>query len=71
MSVFVKENRRILRSLNSPEFIANQFTRYAFNDMNLFDIVETLEKLKVNEIKDVLNEIIDEKNFTVCEVVPK
>jgi predicted Zn-dependent peptidase len=39
--------------------------------MNLFDIVETLEKLKVNEIKDVLNEIIDEKNFTVCEVVPK
>ncbi len=60
-----------LRSLNSPEFIANQFTRYAFNDMNLFDIVETLEKLKVNEIKDVLNEIIDEKNFTVCEVVPK
>ncbi|NHX22325.1 insulinase family protein, partial [Escherichia coli] len=52
-----------LRSLNSPEFIANQFTRYAFNDMNLFDIVETLEKLKVNEIKDVLNEIIDEKNF--------
>lgn len=28
-----------LRSLNSPEFIANQFTRYAFNEMDLFDVI--------------------------------
>lgn len=57
--------------LNLFEFIVNQFICYVFNDMNLFDIVEMLEKLKVNEIKDVLNEIIDEKNFMVCEVVFK
>ena len=34
-----------LRTINSPEYIANQFTRYAFNDMNLFDVVPTLEKI--------------------------
>jgi len=34
-----------MRSLNSIEFIANQFTRFAFNDMNLFDVVPTLEKI--------------------------
>lgn len=28
-----------LKALNSPEYIANQFTRYAFLDMSLFDVV--------------------------------
>ncbi|TYR82783.1 insulinase family protein [Priestia megaterium] len=60
-----------LRSLNSPEFIANQFTRYAFNDMNLFDVVETLEKLTVADIQQVMDDTINEESFTVCEVVPK
>ena len=32
-----------LRALNSIEFIANQFTRYKFNDMNLFDAVPVLK----------------------------
>ena len=41
-----------LRAVNSPEYIANQFTRYAFNEMNLFDIVPTLESITVDEIKD-------------------
>ena len=34
-----------LRSLNSPEYVANQFTRYTFNEMNLFEVVSELEKL--------------------------
>ena len=36
-----------LRALNSVEYIANQFTRYAFNDMDLFDAVPALEKITV------------------------
>ncbi len=60
-----------LRSLNSPEFIANQFTRYAFNDMDLFDVVDVLETLKKEDIEKVTNELMDENNMTVCQVVPK
>ncbi|WP_078547004.1 EF-P 5-aminopentanol modification-associated protein YfmH [Litchfieldia alkalitelluris] len=60
-----------LRSINSPEFIANQFTRYAFNDMNLFDVVPTLEKLTLEDIQNVANESFEEKYITECHVVPK
>jgi predicted Zn-dependent peptidase len=60
-----------LRSVNSPEYIANQFTRYAFNDMNLFDVVPTLEKIQLEDVKMVAKEFISEERFTVCQVVPK
>ncbi|HWO96883.1 MAG TPA: pitrilysin family protein [Bacillus sp. (in: firmicutes)] len=60
-----------LRSLNSPEFIANQFTRYAFNDMNLFDVVDVLETLTKEDIEKITNELVDENSMTVCQVVPK
>ncbi|MDW8514523.1 EF-P 5-aminopentanol modification-associated protein YfmH [Priestia flexa] len=66
-----KKIGEFLRALNSPEFIANQFTRYAFNDMNLFDVVDTLEKLTVADVKHVMDDMIHEESFTVCEVVPK
>jgi predicted Zn-dependent peptidase len=60
-----------LRAVNSPEFIANQFTRYAFNEMDLFDVVPTLESLTYNDIQNVADKIISEERFTVCQVVPK
>jgi predicted Zn-dependent peptidase len=60
-----------LRSLNSPEYIANQFTRYAFNDMNLFDVVSVLEKLTIEDIREVAKDLISDKRMTVCQVLPK
>ncbi|MFD6443326.1 peptidase M16, partial [Peribacillus sp. NPDC060186] len=60
-----------LRSLNSPEYIANQFTRYAFNDMNLFDVVSVLEKLTIEDIGNVAKEFISDERITVCQVLPK
>jgi predicted Zn-dependent peptidase len=60
-----------LRSINSPEFIANQFTRYAFNDMDLFEVVPVLEKLTIKEIQAVANQSFEEQFFTECHVVPK
>jgi predicted Zn-dependent peptidase len=60
-----------LRAVNSPEFIANQFTRYAFNEMDLFDVVPTLESLSYDDIQKVADSIISEDRFTVCQVVPK
>lgn len=60
-----------LRSINSPEYIANQFTRYAFNDMNLFDVVPTLEKITLKDVTSLAAEVISEERFSVCQVVPK
>lgn len=45
-----------LRALNSPEFIANEFTRYRFNDMNLFDVLPVLESLEAKDLEAVLHE---------------
>jgi predicted Zn-dependent peptidase len=60
-----------LRAINSPEYIANQFTRYAFNDMNLFDVVPTLEKITLDDVASLASEIIAEERFSVCQVIPK
>ncbi|MDR4886432.1 pitrilysin family protein [Fredinandcohnia sp. QZ13] len=60
-----------LRSLNSPDYIANQFTRYAFNEMNLFDVVPIMESLTVDDITNTVNEFFDEVRMTECQVIPK
>ena len=55
-----KKIGQFMRSLNSPEFIANQFTRYAFNKMNLFDVVPTLEKMTVGNLQDAFATFSDD-----------
>ncbi|MEB1810151.1 MAG: insulinase family protein [Bacillaceae bacterium] len=60
-----------LRSLNSPEYIANQFTRYQFNDMNLFDVVSTLEKIDAETLTAIMKEHFNMDRFTVCQVKPE
>ncbi|PLR86175.1 EF-P 5-aminopentanol modification-associated protein YfmH [Bacillus sp. V33-4] len=60
-----------LRAVNSPEYIANQFTRYAFNDMNLFDVVPTLESISLEDVKATANRFISDDRFSVCQVIPK
>ncbi|MBN3555289.1 insulinase family protein [Fictibacillus nanhaiensis] len=60
-----------LRSLNSPEFIANQFTRYAFNEMDLFDVIPVFESLTVRDVKEVLQNHFKKEAMTVCQVQKK
>lgn len=60
-----------LRAVNSPEYIANQFTRYAFNKMNLFDVVPVLEAITIDDVKKIAAEFIAEERMSVCQVVPK
>lgn len=60
-----------LRSVNSPEYIANQFTRYAFNEMDLFEVVSEIEKISLEQLKETANVFLSEDRFTVCQVVPK
>lgn len=60
-----------LQALNSPEFIATQFTRYRFNDMNLFEVVPALEQLTATVLEQTLADHFDEDCFTACQVLPK
>lgn len=60
-----------LRALNSVEFIANQFTRYAFNDMNLFEVVPVLEQMTVADLQDAFTSIQGENQQTVFSILPK
>ncbi|KGA98537.1 zinc protease [Alkalihalobacillus alcalophilus ATCC 27647 = CGMCC 1.3604] len=57
-----------LRSLNSPEYIANQFTRYEFNEMNLFDIVPVLESLDKADLETIMKDHFDFDCYTICQV---
>jgi predicted Zn-dependent peptidase len=60
-----------LRALNSPEYIANQFTRYMFNKMNLFDIVKVLEEMSIEDVNEVLRDFFAEERSTVFTIKPK
>lgn len=61
---------QFMRSLNSIEFIANQFTRFKFNEMDLFDVVPTLEKMTLEDLKSAFSAFNDEQGQTVFKVVP-
>ena len=69
-SIRKKKIGAFLRSLNSPESIANQFTRYAFNDMKLFDVVTVLESLTYDEVNKAVQEFIDEDRMSVFQILP-
>lgn len=60
-----------MRSLNSPEYIANQFTRYQFNDMNLFEVVPMLESISSTDLTEVLQDHFQFQRFTVFQVKPE
>lgn len=61
-----------LRALNSPEFIANQFTRYRFNEMNLFDVIPQLEKLTQETLTEVMHDHFAlGTQAAVCMIVPE
>lgn len=65
-----KKIGQFLRALNSIEFIANQFTRYKFNDMNLFDVVPTTEAITRADVMAALETIRGEKQQTVFKILP-
>ncbi|ADH99311.1 EF-P 5-aminopentanol modification-associated protein YfmH [Salisediminibacterium selenitireducens] len=63
---------QFLRSLNSPEFIANQFTRYHFLGIDLFEGVPALESLRFQEVEDIMKDHMDlENRLAVCFVLPE
>lgn len=70
-STVKKKIGSFLRSLNSSEYVANQFTRYTFNGMNLFEVVPELEQLTFADIQQIAKDLIVDDMITVCQVLPK
>ncbi|SDC88318.1 Predicted Zn-dependent peptidase [Paenibacillus sp. UNCCL117] len=48
-----------LRQLNSPEAIANEFTKYRFKDADLFDVLPVYEELTLEEVNSLLRAHFD------------
>lgn len=60
-----------LKSLNSPEFIANQFTRYRFNGMDLFNAIPVLESLTADKLTTVMKDHFHaDSQLSQCLIVP-
>lgn len=57
-----------MRMLNSPEALANEFTRYQFRGQDLFDIVSIYEQLSVEDINSRIEEHFDLEQIAVSIV---
>lgn len=59
---------QFLKALNSPEFIANQFSRYALNEGNLFDLPNLIDSISLAELQDAYARLFQKEKRTVCIV---
>lgn len=58
-----------LRQLNSPEAIANEFTKYRFKGIELFDILPVYEELKLDDINELLQQHFDWSRLAASIVI--
>ncbi len=66
-----KQIGSILRSMNSLEYIANQYIHYHFAQVNFFDITAFIEQLQVEDLNEFLISWIEEERLTVCRIENK
>ncbi|MBC1974725.1 EF-P 5-aminopentanol modification-associated protein YfmH [Listeria booriae] len=66
-----KKMGQFLRSLNSPEFIANQFSQYIFEEASLFDILPAIEAVTVADVENFLKSIYLEDRVTTFQIIPE
>ncbi|MBC2315850.1 insulinase family protein [Listeria booriae] len=66
-----KKMGQFLRSLNSPEFIANQFSQYIFEEASLFDILPAIEAVTVADVENFLKRIYLEDRVTTFQIIPE
>jgi predicted Zn-dependent peptidase len=57
-----------LRQLNSPEAIANEFTKYQFKGIDLFDILPIYEQMTLDDVNNRLREHFDWNQMAVSIV---
>ncbi|MBM7572090.1 EF-P 5-aminopentanol modification-associated protein YfmH [Aquibacillus albus] len=65
-----KKIGQFLRSMNSLEFISNQFTHYNLLGIDLFEVLPFIESLTVDQANEFLQSWIDEERIAVCQIIP-
>lgn len=66
-----KKMGRFLTALNSVEFIANQFTQYQFNDIDLFDILAVIDDITMDDLQAMAKEYFLPERMSTYKLVPK
>jgi len=66
-----KKMGRFLSALNSVEFIANQFTQYAFNGIELFSILEVLEEINMDDLNEMAKSYFIPERISTFKLLPK
>lgn len=66
-----KKVGRFLAALNSVEFIANQFTQYAFNGVQLFSIVDVLDELTIEDLHQLAQNYFVDDHMSIFKLLPK
>lgn len=57
-----------LSMLNSPEWIANQYTQYRFLGTDLFQMIPLMESITLNDVQSRMEEILDLEQMAVSIV---
>ena len=60
-----------LQSLNSLEYIANQFSKDSFGEATLFDMIAVIDSIMLEDIKEVVTHFIKESAMVTLFVYPK
>ncbi|MCY9665207.1 insulinase family protein [Paenibacillus alginolyticus] len=63
-----KKIGNFLRMMNSPESIANEFTKYRFKDIDLFDILPVYEQITLEEVNRRFREHFDWSRLAISIV---
>lgn len=61
----------VLQSLNSLEYIANQYSQEAYGEASLFDLVPIIEQVSLNEIKQLAADFMVKEHMSVFHILPK
>lgn len=66
-----KKIGQLLSGMNSLEFIANQYTHYYQFDIDLFEMIPSIQEITLEAANNFLQNWIDEERLTVCKVMEK
>lgn len=59
-----------LSSLNSPEYVSYQYTKYYLDGVNLYDLLEVVDEISVDEIDTLFKSMLDKQYQSVSVVKP-
>ncbi|SQC69187.1 coenzyme PQQ biosynthesis protein PqqF [Listeria fleischmannii subsp. fleischmannii] len=66
-----KKMGQFLRSLNSPEFIANQFSQYILEDASLFDIPKATQQITKEDVDRFIKSLAKDDKITTFKLLPE